>query len=43
LFAQVGADERSKQRKTPKPQNREEWTAKELDWLRLVEKPALPS
>jgi hypothetical protein len=37
----VGADERSKQCKTRKPRNREEWTAKELGWLRLVEEPAL--
>jgi len=40
-FAQVGADERSKQWKTRKPQNRKEWAAKELDWLWLVEKPTL--
>ena len=42
-FAQVGADERSKQWKTRKPRSREERAAKELDWLRLVGKPALPS
>ena len=40
-FAQMGADERSKQWKTPKPQNRKEWAAKELGWLRLIEKPTL--
>ncbi len=42
-FAQVGAEERSKQWKTRKPQSREEWAAEELGWLWLVEKPALPS
>ena len=35
-FAQVGADEGSKQWKTRKPLNCEEWAAKELGWLRLV-------
>jgi hypothetical protein len=42
-FAQVGADERSKQWKTRKPQNREERAAKELGWLWLVERPTLLS
>ena len=42
-FAQVGADERSKQWMTRKPRSREERAAKGTGWLWLAGKPALPS